>query len=94
MKITFGPDKNLKNIQERGLSFEEAVKFDFSTADFEIDARRDYGSETRHIAVGYLGHRLHVLCFIETIDGIRIISFRKANAREARRHGKPKTIDG
>lgn len=93
MKITFDPDKNLKNIQERGLSFENAVKFDFSTADFEIDARCDYG-ETRHIAVGYLGDRLHVLCFIETIVGIRVISFRKANAREAKRHGKPKTIDG
>jgi len=38
------------------------------------------------VAVGLLEGRLHVLCFTETPDGIRVISFRKANAREVRRH--------
>ncbi|MBF0145493.1 MAG: BrnT family toxin [Magnetococcales bacterium] len=92
MKIEFDPKKNLRNIQERGLSFEEVVRFDFSTASFIIDTRRDYG-EMRHVAVGYLGDRLHVLCFVETGEGIRVISFRKANAREAKRYGKSQTID-
>ncbi|MBF0463121.1 MAG: BrnT family toxin [Magnetococcales bacterium] len=93
MEIEFDPNKNLRNIHERGLSFEDVVRFDFDTAHFEKDTRCDYG-ETRHIATGYLDHRLHVLCFVETVDGIRVISFRKANAREARRYGKSQTIDG
>jgi hypothetical protein len=31
--------------------------------------------------------------FIPTNSGIRVISLRKANDREARKHGKPKTND-
>ncbi|MBF0604495.1 MAG: BrnT family toxin [Nitrospirae bacterium] len=92
MKIEFDPKKNLRNTQERGLSFEDVVRFDFSTAYFMMDTRCDYG-ETRHIAVGYLGIWLYVLCFVETGEGIRVISFRKANDREAKRYGKPQTID-
>ncbi len=49
--------------------------------------------EDRVVGIGYVGRRLHVLCFIPTHNGIRVISFRKANDREARKHGKPKTID-
>jgi uncharacterized DUF497 family protein len=30
---------------------------------------------------------LHVLVFSETEDGIRVISFRKANDREGKKHG-------
>ena len=37
--------------------------------------------------------RLHVLCFTEIPDGIRVISFRKANAREVKRYAKAKTAD-
>ncbi|WP_130471537.1 BrnT family toxin [Candidatus Magnetaquicoccus inordinatus] len=93
MNITFDPDKSMKNIRERGISFDDAVRFDFKTALFSVDDRHDYG-EKRYVAIGYLDHRLHVLCFVETVNGIRVISFRKANAREVKRYGKPKTIDG
>ena len=37
--------------------------------------------------LGYLDERLHVLVFGETEDGIRVISFRKANDREGKKHG-------
>ncbi|MBF0261310.1 MAG: BrnT family toxin [Magnetococcales bacterium] len=93
MEITFDPNKNIRNIRERGIPFTDAARFDFETASFGTDSRYDYG-ERRHVAIGYLGNRLHVLCFVETDNGIRVISFRKANAREAKRHGKQKTIDG
>jgi len=83
MEITFDPEKNAKNIRERGLSFEWAAEFDFDTAIYRIDNRHDYG-ETRISALGYLGERLFVLIFVETKRGIRIISFRKANEREVR----------
>ena len=49
--------------------------------------------ETRYIALCYLDRRLYVLCFTETETGIRVISFRKANEREASRYGKAQTID-
>jgi uncharacterized DUF497 family protein len=90
--ITYDPRKNERNIRERGLSFERAADLDFSTALRSIDTRRDY-AETRHIALGYLDRRLHVLCFIETATGIRVISFRRANAREAKRYESAQTAD-
>lgn len=93
MRIEFDPNKSLRNINERGLSFEDAARFDFGTARFAMDTRCNYG-EARYVAVGYLGRRLHVLCFVDITGGIRVISFRKANAREAKRYGKPKAIDG
>ena len=49
--------------------------------------------EMRRVAIGHLDKRLHVLCYIPKPDGIRVISFRKANKREAVRYGKPKNID-
>ncbi|MHB1085479.1 MAG: BrnT family toxin [Thiobacillus sp.] len=90
MRIEFDPVKNEWNIQERDLSFERAVEFYFDTADYLADDRQDYG-ERRIIAVGYLDRRLHVMCFVEIEDGIRVISFRKANFREATKHGKTLT---
>jgi uncharacterized DUF497 family protein len=83
MEIEFHPPKNLRNIEERGLSFERVAEFDFYTAVFTLDNRRDYG-ETRVRALGFLGDRLHALVFVETLQGIRVISFRKANKREVR----------
>ena len=92
MEISFDPAKNEKNIHERGLSFERAVEFDFQGAIFLVDSHYNY-EEIRYIAVGYLERRLHILCFTETPTGIRVISFRKANAREAKKYEKSKIID-
>ena len=92
MKIDFDRIKNEKNIGERGISFERAAEVDFDTALIFPDTRKEYG-ETRYIALCYLDRRLHVLCFTETETGIRVISFRKANEREAKRYGKAQTID-
>ena len=57
-----------------------------------VDKREDYG-ETRYIAIGMLGVRLHVLCFAGTPEGIRVISFRKSHAREVNRYAKAKAAD-
>jgi uncharacterized DUF497 family protein len=92
VEITFDPTKNERNIRERGLSFERVAEFDFETAVRFEDTRRDYG-EQRLLAAGYLGCRLHILCFTVTATGIRVISFRRANAREARLYGRAKTLD-
>ncbi len=81
MEITYDRTKNTENIRNRNLSFEQVVDFDFETASFTIDKRKNYG-EIRRCAIGYLGNRLHALVFTETLKGIRVISFRKANKRE------------
>lgn len=83
MKIAFDPDKNARNIRDRGSSFERAN--DFGSAKFVEDLRRDYG-ERRYMALGRLDGRIHVLVFCEAPEGIRVISFRKANAREVKRY--------
>ena len=89
MLISFDPEKNSRNVQMRGLSFTQVNDFDFETAFVEVDLRKEYG-ETRYVAIGFLHQRLHVLCFTETDDGIRVISFRKANDREVQRYAKTK----
>ena len=63
--------------------------------DFEIALIAYYSrnNELRRVAVGYLDKRLHLLCYIPKPDGIRVISFRKTNKREAKHYGKPQTID-
>jgi uncharacterized DUF497 family protein len=81
MDISYDPIKNYRNIQDRNLSFDKVVDFDFENAFYEVDKRIDYG-ELRMRAIGLLENRLHVLVFTETVDGIRVISFRKANSRE------------
>ena len=85
MEIEFDPDKNERNIRERGLSFELVWEFDFDTAMIRLDMRRDYG-EPRFIALGMIGTRVYNLVFTVRVDRIRVISFRKANRREAYRY--------
>lgn len=91
MEITFDPRKNERNLRERNLGFEQTANFDFASAWYESEVRN---GEHRLVAAGYLGKQLHILCFLPKVGGIRVISFRKANDREARKYGKPKTIDG
>jgi len=92
VEISYDSAKSARNIRERGLSFERAAEFDWDSAIVDEDSRKPY-PERRFVAVGYLDARLHVLCFAETPNGIRIISFRKANSREAKDHGKTSTLD-
>jgi uncharacterized protein len=90
VEITFDPRKNERNMRERDLGFDQAADFDFAPAHYESEIRN---GEHRIVAAGYLHRRLHILCFRPQANGIRVISFRKANDREARKYGKPKTID-
>jgi len=92
VQIEFNPAKNAANIKDRGLSFELAAEFNFSTADIGQDTRKAY-PELRLVAVGFLGKRLHVLCFTPLPLGIRVISFRKANKREVRDYGTTHPTD-
>ena len=92
MRIAFDAAKNHRNIAERSLSFEAAAGFDFGTAVVRVDDRKVY-AEVRYVAVGLLGGRLHVWCFTPVEEGIRVISFRKANSREIKAYEQARTID-
>lgn len=92
MRISFDRAKSERNVRLRKLSFEQAADFEFETAPFAIDERKEY-HETRIVAIGSLGNRGHVMCFTETPDGIRVISFRKANAREVNRYAQASSSD-
>lgn len=83
MLIDFDPAKNRSNLAKHGLPFEAIAEFDFETAIFLHDDRRDYG-ETRIRVLGWFEGRVYALVFVPIEDGIRAISFRKANVREVR----------
>jgi uncharacterized DUF497 family protein len=85
VKISYDPKKNLRNVAGRSLSFKRAADLEWETASIMEDARENY-PERRFVATGYLDGRLHVLCFTPAGDGIRVISFRKANKRETKRY--------
>lgn len=94
MKLEFDAAKSYKNAIERGLPFSEARQFDFDTAIRVEDTRKDY-NEQRIVAYGFIGTRLHVLCFKPIAPlHIRVISLRKANKREEKFYEKTiKTLD-
>ena len=81
MDVEYDPVKNEKNTRNRKLPFDRAGDLDWNATYIRLDDRHDYG-EQRWIALGPLDGRLHILVFTETIAGIRVISFRKANDRE------------
>ena len=83
VEITYDAAKNARNVEERGLSFEQVQAFDFQSALFVVDDRKEYG-EVRYRGLGLVGERVHALVFTETPKGIRVISFRKANRREVK----------
>lgn len=81
MIIEFDPDKSEKNRAERRLLFSKAADFDWESAVYHEDDRNGC-PEQRIVALGFIGLRLHVICFTLTAGGVRVISFRKANKRE------------
>lgn len=87
MKIVYHAAKNSWNVTNRQLSFDRAIDFQWQNAMITEDLRHPY-PERRFVAVGYLDGRLHVLCFTPIEGGIRVISFRKANHREAEKYDK------
>jgi uncharacterized DUF497 family protein len=93
-RIEFDEAKSARNERERGLPFSMVEAFDFETAHYLPDNRNAY-PEMRYVALGFLkaSSRLYVLCFTHIPNGIRVISFRKANQRERRFYEKAHTND-
>lgn len=83
MQLSFDPAKNERNIQERGLDFNEVSELDWTTALIDEDTRADY-DERRFRALGFIAERLYVTIFTPRDGTLHIISLRKANPREVK----------
>jgi len=92
MKIDYDPAKNARNVAERQLPFDLARTLDMDNAVITQDVRKAY-PEDRFVALAMLGTRLHALCFTPIAGGIRVISFRKANAKEVKRYERTHAAD-
>ena len=76
--------KQRANLEKHGVDFASLALFDWDSAVTVEDIRRDYGDRRLH-STGLIGRRLHVQICTPRAAGARIISLRRANAREMRR---------
>jgi uncharacterized DUF497 family protein len=83
--FSFDPAKNARNTDVHGISLARAVDFEWHAAVNVEDTRRDYG-ERRFLAFGHIESRLYVLVYTPREGRAHVISLRKANKREVRRH--------
>ena len=68
----------------RGVDFASMTRFDWASAVIVPDDRTDYG-EPRLRVTGLIDGRLHMAVVTPRGERLRIISLRKANARERKR---------
>ena len=69
------------------MSLVDAERLEWDTLSARADWRRDDG-ELRVIGFAYVGLRLHCVVFTDRGDERRVISLRKANAREVADYAK------
>jgi uncharacterized protein len=81
MNITFDASKDALNLAKHGVALAEAGHLEWDTLWAKLDWRHDYG-ELRMVGIGYIGLRLFCVVFTDRGNERRIISLRKANARE------------
>ena len=85
MAIVFDPDKDLINVAKHGLSLSAFRGFDDAPV-VKPDERLPYG-EARYRAWGLIRGDAYCLAYTVREADIRLISFRRAHAKEMRRHG-------
>ncbi len=81
MRYEWDESKNLANQAKHGVGFKDTHGFRWDTVLEVQDDRKDYG-ESRWIALGLIGLRLHTLIYTKRNVTIRVISLRKSNVRE------------
>lgn len=89
MNLSYDPAKNIRNIAERGISFDLALQLDWASALVVEDLRKAY-SERRFQVLGLIGDQLHMLVFTPRPGCLHVISLRRANKRERARHDAAK----
>jgi uncharacterized protein len=81
VRIVFDPAKRALTLEKRDLDFALAGQVFGERHMTRTDDRRDYG-EPRFISIGSLGRDVVVVVWTPRGEARRIISMRKANARE------------
>ena len=84
VKLEWDEGKNRSNVRKHGFNFEAAeIAFDGPMI-FKADLRGDYG-EDRWLGLGMVNGTLVMIAFVDLgHDRVRILSIRKANAKEKR----------
>lgn len=85
MAIAFDPEKDEANIAKHGVSLSMAGEMVLDDAVIVPDVRFDYGEE-RYNAYGLIGETLHAMTFTVRGQDIRVISLRRARAKELKRY--------
>lgn len=85
MYIEYDAEKNRRNIEQRGLSFEAVYDFDFDNA---LEVVQVINHETRYFALGHIQQRLYALVYTLRGNTVRVISLRKANLREVKHYAQ------
>ncbi len=88
MWLGYDPKKNAWNIRERGLSFEDVARLDWTTAMVRQDRRKDYGEDRFQALVEGADGRPHVVVPAVRGETLWVISFRRAHERERGRYGE------
>jgi uncharacterized DUF497 family protein len=81
MRIEFAPAKRAPALAERSLDFERAAEVFLGRQLTRADDRHDYGA-ARFVTACWLDARVVMVVWTQRGDTHRIISMRKANARE------------
>lgn len=85
--LEWDESKRSSNLAKHGLDFDDAKSLDWDNAAIIEDTRFPY-PERRFWAFAQKDGRCYIVTFCSRGSKLRIISFRKANSREVRRHGK------
>lgn len=87
MDLDWDPKKRDDTLKERGLDFAIVAEADWDDSLTVEDSRTDYG-EARFVSLVPIHERLYVVAWCMRGDKLRVISLRKANARERKIHGE------
>ncbi len=85
MDIVYDPAKDAINTEKHSVSLSLASQLNWDMALEDRDNRRNYG-EVWIVAYAPIGDRVFCVVFTDRGDERRIISLRKANAREVDRY--------
>ncbi len=85
--IEFDPVKSQRNFEQHGFHLSHCSLIDWDLLWAIPDTRKSYG-EMRWIAYAPIGKRVFSLVFTVRSGSFRVISLRKANAREIQRYEK------
>lgn len=87
LQITWNQANAEAHFAKHGVRFDYAARVFLDTAHVDLDASRDADGEARRKAVGMIEGKLFVVVYNLRGDTRRIISARRANAKETKAYG-------